>query len=217
MAKKRADGIPYPSVAELRERVLAGETVTEDEWMKARMRAELDELRAIADQRAAEQQAAEQRRQRVREIRETLLDAVRAVDDAPDMVAAIRAEMQRSEITREAYRELARLIPERQAVEGVRWLRAAMARGDSVEIDGRLIPISARPGEPVARLIHAACTEVGVSRYLLSPQVQVQAVRRAPTSEEIAELERRRKEAQKRAWRRIADRAAGQDGGSDAA
>src|SRR5690606_42068704 len=81
--KKSTHGKHYPSVAELRERVLAGDTVTEEEWTKARMRAELDELRAIADQRAAEQQAAEQRRQRVREIRETLLDAVRAVDDAP--------------------------------------------------------------------------------------------------------------------------------------
>src|SRR5690606_20496679 len=135
----------------------------------------------------------------------------------PDMVTAIRAEMARSETTSKAYRELARLIPEREAVEGVRWLRAAMGRSDSVEIDGRLIPISARSGEPVARLIHAACTEAGISRYLLSPHVQVQDIRRAPTPEEAADLERRRKEAQKRAWRRIADRAAGQDGGSDAA
>lgn len=94
-----------PTYAELRQRVLDGQHVDGDEYLKAKTLAELDELQTLADQQAAARQAEAERRARFDELRtraQRIVDHQQQRDALAEQVRQAVAEMFRLQADMEA-------------------------------------------------------------------------------------------------------------------
>ncbi|MEU4405040.1 hypothetical protein AB0F88_10975 [Streptosporangium sp. NPDC023963] len=169
-----------PSLAELRQRILDGGTVSPEEYAQAQTLAEIEELQVLADQKAAAQKAKDDHRDHVRAVKATVIDAEAAVDDQADL-ATIRAATVRiigrhlnlAKAVRTARADLMRLkVPAGEDIEGIGWHEAGMGIPDSLMVDGRRHSITANPGVVIAAALSDACSTAGSSRHL-EPQVRL--------------------------------------------
>jgi hypothetical protein len=207
------------TLAELRQAVLDGEHVTEDEYARAKTLAELDQLQAEADRQAAARQAEAERLDAIRAIKTRVIEAEAAADNAADtdlitqaVTRMIRREHDRATVVRQARVDLARLgVTESTTVEGISWANAGMGIADRITIDGRPVTINPYPGRAIADALEQACQAAGATVHTLRPSIDVQQ-RRKPAVE-TDEAKRRNEQARQAALERIAKRNAEREAG----
>jgi hypothetical protein len=182
------EGAP-PTFAELRQRILDGGTVSEDEYARAKTLAELDELQAIAEQQAAARQAEAERTARIAEIGEKLTAAFDDEGDEADLEiirTAVASIAQRADRRRQAFDAafgaLAREgVPiSGQPVAGATRHPYGMGLGERIEIDGRTITYVA-PGRNVSDAIVSGLADAGKGRGFLVPGVELGGKRKTRT------------------------------------
>lgn len=140
-----------PTFAELRQRILDGGDVTPEEYERARVLAELDELQQQADQRAATRQAEAERAARFDDLRTRargILDQRQQRDTLADTLRQTLAEMIRIQDAMEADRDavisglLAEGIRPGNEDHGIGWANAdAFTQADHIRLDGNRVAL----------------------------------------------------------------------------
>lgn len=204
---------PPPSLNDLKARLLAGDdTVTAEQLARAAEVAEWEDLRRRAAELKAAEEAEAARLDTIRQIKARVLAAENLDGDQADMDAIaeaatriIRRHKHRAEVVREAMTALAKQrVKDGETVEGIAWYNAGMGRPEGVTVDGRALGSYAHPGGPIADALNTACHSAGVQAQLLAPQLHIQASRKQPTPEQIAEREHVAERARQAALARIA-------------
>lgn len=192
-----------PTPDQLKARRAAGETVTVDEWARARAKAELDEVDAILAAQAAAEQVEQEKRDAIRVIGDQLVTAFDDDGDAADLdairdaVASIcRRASRRQEAFDDAFATLGSQgvrVDEFEPIAGTTRHNAGMGLNARITIDGRTITCTA-PGRTIADALVSGLADAGKVRGYLAPSVVVtgQRKRRQETPEQAQQRERMR-------------------------